>query len=622
MDLYAIANRFRAALARRDAQAARRLVEAYGIAYLRISRELQDLISAIDSARARGEIVDASWLLREQRLSVLEKQVRVEMDKFGREATGLIKTEQSRAVRIGAAEASDLVRVAVGRGQVSAAVNRLPTEAVEQMIGFLEEQSPLRDLVSRFGAGAAEKIRDELIAGVALGSGPSRIAGRMREVLGGNLTRALAIARTETGRAYTSAAQATYLENADVLAGWVWISARTTRTCALCWAMHGTVHPLEEPFGSHVNCRCATAPVTHDQLEARPDGSAAVRGVEPGAQAFAGLSADEQRAILGPGKLDALRRGEIELVDLVDHRLDPRWGHVRTQRSLALARQSHTDSSQSNIYPMGTVSAGPPAGPTGQAVGSFSSIAEAEQWAQKAYPKISWDLAGAHIDTINPTLKQFDLLARDYPDVVERLQYVGTYQTASKLPAGKTGLGFGREVAHAYKDGTTMGLNPAYYGDPGRLRQALQRSEASGFYPPGCKEFECIITHEFGHLVDGWLKATRKGFLEVASADGFGIVGDTITLFHGEQKRAKKASSYGRTNSAEAFAEAFNSIYHSPSDKWVPYTKKLEKFLDFIRAAQLRDLADVKFVQQLQGDARSAAIQLITELKRKLGFKV
>lgn len=109
--------------------------------------------------------------------------------------------------------------------------------------------------------------------------------------------------------------------------------------CAVCWAMHGSVHPLDELFGSHANCRCSNPPLPHTSSpELAP-------AIPTGEQRFAGLDDATQRRILGPGKWDLYRAGELKLADLVGTGTAGPWGTVRFERSLSSIRAGRAPAS-------------------------------------------------------------------------------------------------------------------------------------------------------------------------------------------------------------------------------------------------------------------------------------
>lgn len=105
--------------------------------------------------------------------------------------------------------------------------------------------------------------------------------------------------------------------------------------CAMCVAMHGTIHKLDERFASHPNCRCTPVPLTRSWDELGfPGVSETVPEMERGTDAFVGWPESAQREVLGPAAFSAYRAGAVRLSDFVGEHTDPRWGAGRHTRSL------------------------------------------------------------------------------------------------------------------------------------------------------------------------------------------------------------------------------------------------------------------------------------------------
>ena len=339
-DLYAIADRFRAELLRRERQAASELVHAYGAAWQRIKRSLEDLGEQITLAQQRGEEVSPAWLLQYDRLQTLQRQVEAEIGAFTAFAEGRIRAGQYWAVQEAQEEAEQLVRAGLGEPPpgVSFTFARLPAGAVQDLVGVLQDGSPLRELLDELGPEASRAVRQALLTGVATGQHPTMIARQVRQELGGNLVRALTIARTEVLRAYRESSRRAYDANSDVVRGWVWHSAANTRTCAFCWSMHGTIHSVDERMATHPRCRCTMVPVTRSWQDLGFDAPAAAITPAVGTDLFEQLPEAQKRSILGPAKFAAYQEGAITLEDLRGFRRDPRWGLVGFERSLAAIR--------------------------------------------------------------------------------------------------------------------------------------------------------------------------------------------------------------------------------------------------------------------------------------------
>jgi SPP1 gp7 family putative phage head morphogenesis protein len=179
-----------------------------------------------------------------------------------------------------------------------------------------------------------------LVSSIAEGKNPNVVAREIRTALGGNLTRSLTIARTETLRAYREASRAEYLANADVLRGWIWTADLSNRTCAACWAQHGSVHPLGEIMATHPRCRCSMVPATRSWKELGFGSTPESVQIQEGPAIFRRLPESDQRAILGDAKYRAYSGRQITLPDLVAKRESPVWGPSTSEAGLGAAKDN------------------------------------------------------------------------------------------------------------------------------------------------------------------------------------------------------------------------------------------------------------------------------------------
>ena len=336
-DIYAVAEQHRRELLQRERRAASEMVRAYGEAWKRIKARLDDLSEQIAQARARGEEVSPSWLFQYERMQALQRQVEAEIREFARFAEARVIAEQAEAVRAAQEHAEQLALAGLGEPPPGVTVTwaRLPRDAVTDLVGFLHDGSPLRDLLDELGPEASKAVRDALVAGVATGQNPRVIAQQVRQALGGNLVRALRISRTEVLRSYREASKRSYQANSDVVKGWIWHSALGTRTCPACWAMHGTFHQLDERLDDHVNGRCSAIPVTKTWEELGFKGiPEARRQIETGADLFEKLPDADKEKILGKAAFQAYKAGTVKLEDFVGRKVSREWGTMRYTRSL------------------------------------------------------------------------------------------------------------------------------------------------------------------------------------------------------------------------------------------------------------------------------------------------
>jgi len=326
--LYDVARRQRALLLSNERQAATEMVNVYGDIWVRIKSRLDALLAEREELLLAGETVDTSWLFQYDRLGKLLQQVQDELRRFAIYADRSIDRQQSQAVEAAARDAREQIQTIAARARVSLDWAYLPTGAIEDLVGFLANGSPLRDLLDKLGPLASKRIRESLIEGIAQGYNPEKIGRSVREAFGGNLSRALRVSRTEVLRSYREATRRSYEANDDVVEGWIWNAACTTRTCAMCFAMHGTVHPVTERLDDHPSGRCSMLP----KVKGLP-GMSPQWLPEAGVDQFARLSPDEQRHILGP-LYDAYHSGEITLPDVVGRSFSRDWGSMRRVKSL------------------------------------------------------------------------------------------------------------------------------------------------------------------------------------------------------------------------------------------------------------------------------------------------
>ena len=246
----------------RDQDAAKRLTSAYLDTWARIKSDLAALQNEIASAQASGTQVPVSWLYREGRLQKLGAQVARDVDYYAQYAHASVQQEILTAAHQGAADAVDALNSTIPVG-ISYSFNRLPTAAINQLASGdgLQTSAGLRfrgakelqKYYDSLAPDAAARAKRAIIQGVAVGDSPAKIAARLRDALSIPLSKALTISRTESLGAYRRASQETMRANADVMAGWKWLTGATP--CPFCQeqAERGVI-PMDEDFESHPNC--------------------------------------------------------------------------------------------------------------------------------------------------------------------------------------------------------------------------------------------------------------------------------------------------------------------------------------------------------------------------------
>ena len=329
-DVQRASERFKAALLRNERAAASDMVRAYGGIWRRVKPQLDALLKSIDEAERRGEEVKPSDVARSERLKQLLAQIEQEVGQYAAYADASIRRQQSAVIEAAGQHAEDMTRVAMGdapgdEARLALRWNRLPREAMVELVGQLHNGAPLDVLLGELGPDAAQKVKDALLEGLAMGRNPRVIARDVRRSMGMPLTRSLRISRTETLRAHRLATLANYQANSDVVKGWRWSASHSSRTCLACLAMDGKVFPLDKPPPMHVSCRCSVIPVPVSWRDLGVDAPEPDLG-ETGAEWFAKQPASVQREMMGDEAYKAYKAGRVTLDDFVGVRKSRTWG--------------------------------------------------------------------------------------------------------------------------------------------------------------------------------------------------------------------------------------------------------------------------------------------------------
>lgn len=331
-DPYVLARQYRRRLLYGQQAAAQSLIDAYKIAYAEIKRESDILLNRIAAVRASGKEVTRNWLVRQSSYQSLLTQIESEITKFSRLAESGITAMQSSAIDAALTDSTALMTASATDANLAATFATLPRAAFESAVG-LGDGSPLVRLLGELPKQAQANVKAALLNGIAAGRSTDRIAREIQRSMGGTLTRSLTIARTETLRAYRSASLESYRANSDIVLGWQWQCATTPRTCAACWSLNGSIHPLDEDFSEHPNGRCTAVPIiSMSRAKSRPTGE----------QLFAKQSAANQRLVLGEQGYELYRSGKVKLSDFVGTHSHPDFGTMHYQRSVKEIRGSQT----------------------------------------------------------------------------------------------------------------------------------------------------------------------------------------------------------------------------------------------------------------------------------------
>lgn len=311
---------FRKALEKQDRRAMSRLIDAYERVYGRLKDKIELLVDAIEmDAPTTGQLV------RMTRYKSLIAQVEEELTKFQAILQNEVEAIGGEAITFASRDTSRLLRAISQEYGISAAFNRLPVDAIETLLGFLAQDSPLFQRIGELAGTAAQDVANTILESVAMGKGPREIARLIRDSLGGGLTDALRMTRTVQLWSYREANRANFVANGDIINGWYWFADLPGDPCMACIAEHGTFHELDEVLDDHYNGRCAMMP--------------AIRGLpspieQSGEKWFNSLSETDQQRLMGKEFYNAWKGGAFELKDMPHKVEDAVYGNMTTARPL------------------------------------------------------------------------------------------------------------------------------------------------------------------------------------------------------------------------------------------------------------------------------------------------
>lgn len=320
----AVAAEQRAALLRGEDAAVRRIARLYGDVEAALLEDLRKIEGALRSFAATGEEIPLGVLKRRADVSAMLTRARERLDGFAEDLSGEVAAQKARSAGLGEAHALALTKAELPLvARVTGSLRGLNEAAIREIAGGLSQGSPLRSLIGAIAPDGMLAIERVMVTGIGLGQNPLAIARRMRaEATGLSLRRSVLIARAESLRAYRGAQSATYAENPDVVTGMRIVEALDARTCALCWARHGTILEPGATMSQHPGCRGSLAPRTRYSAERRT-----------GPERFAELSPDGQRRILGKGRYELYKEG-MPLESVYYEDVHPLWGPTLKARTI------------------------------------------------------------------------------------------------------------------------------------------------------------------------------------------------------------------------------------------------------------------------------------------------
>jgi hypothetical protein len=314
--------KFRAALEKQDAAALQRLITAYGDIYKNLQGQVDYLAQVIENGEyTRTQFIKLARyqdLLTQtgEKLRDFQGGLAMEIASIGREtvATGEMQARMLLSATV------------IGNPSIAGQFQKLPAEAIQSLLGFLDPKGPLYNRIKMLAPTTVDGISQALLDGLTRGLGAKDIAGNITRAFGMGLTDALRMTRTVQNYSYREANRASYVANSDVVSGWQWFAQLDNVCCMSCVSQHGTIHSVDETLNDHHNGRCAMIPVVKGFGPVIPE--------EAGKVWFDKLNEGTQKNMMGAGKLQAYQNGLFDWSGLSTTYQDDIYGEMRRETNL------------------------------------------------------------------------------------------------------------------------------------------------------------------------------------------------------------------------------------------------------------------------------------------------
>ena len=197
--------------------------------------------------------------------------------------------------------------------------------------------------------------------------------------------------------------------------------------------------------------------------------------------------------------------------------------------------------------------------------GGFATTEEAQTWASKAFPETKFDLSGAAPVVINPTLRAYATVAKQFPDVAKQVKLVEV------KPGVLGGTNATREIIKT--NGSTVTLNQDWYGaaNAADLRSSTRSAVKAGFYPAGV---------DAGHYMASAMGVNTLKWLDTNPSANAKLTDWLHTNF----KAAAQVSISATLGKKSFFGELFSAAYTTKSKS--PLVAEFKALVDGLSAAK------------------------------------
>lgn len=317
-ELQRLADRIRANLVRLQNESMVDLARVYRSNIKQFDSDIELLSSKIAEGATKADIQklrEYNRLIKESTQALADYQAYMTLN---------LRNEADRFIKLGIEDARILLD-----GQLAVfglTFNMLRPEQLAALGDYILPGRPLYKRLQLLAPSTVDGVVQSIFDLVGKGFNPTVIARRITNAFGMGLSDSMRMMRTVQIYSYRDASHANYMNNSDVVDGWIWTAKLDGATCMSCVAQHGSFHPVNERLNDHHNGRCVAIPVTKLSKPFIEEGA--------GKSWFEQQPEGVQKQMMGAGKYDAWKAGKFDFNQLTKENKNDVFGLMKTEASL------------------------------------------------------------------------------------------------------------------------------------------------------------------------------------------------------------------------------------------------------------------------------------------------
>lgn len=400
---------------------------------------------------------------------------------------------------------------------------RMPATEMDSRTGVSSNGIRIGDILRNGMNHVVAGLTSALIAGATFGKTPEQIVLDMKQSATSGLNQAITTGRTEYNRAHREALTEQYRQS-GAIAGFRRMAYKPT-ACFACLMLDGEWLEKESDLEDHPNGRCMAVP-----FRSKDDPIPWMTG----ADWFLAQDAEKQMRILGKGRYEAWKAGEIpSLRDIVYVKQNETWGGcptVRTLKELGISRLTVHDLALRGVKV------------DLSAITKIEDYSSAVRYAKEVLEIPYVDFTGLDIGTVREMLTSATYFKNNYPEVMREVRFFGESNRRLEIlqdEIAKADIRNGKTKEKAYQHAEEIlrriAINPnsaaSFYGisgnritsnysgitvnknivsDSNNFIEMLRKQITNKLLPIGNDSIKAVVDHEFGHALDEMMNLAAK----------------------------------------------------------------------------------------------------------------